>query len=620
MRLEELLPDAVRARYSLKLLCISLGIVALITAVTATTAIGISERVQTEQLTAIETNAELEARALGQWIDGKRQTVRVLSNHEGIVAGNRSRTQTTLETEIDRLSRETASLSVVERQPETFSNGTTETVLASTEAELVGQPLRATDANWKPDVGFNFEDASDVVLSWVYTDDSSRTFVALATPTADGERVLVAEYRTSVRAEQFTSAVAGTETLVVGGFTGYVLFDENESSGIVPYESDRENTTIGQTILRAEPTASLAGAVLTDTAVKGYHSVPGDSVDWVVVKEVPRTTALALTDRVRNDLWLLVGVMLGGFFLVGVVIQRGPIRSIKRLARQANAIAEGDLDADIEQRGRIDEVGEVRSAFSNTKAYIETITKQADALSSREFDSDALDEAIPGRVGTAMATMQRDLRTFITRLEVFNRVLRHNLRNRLDVVDSHAEALDDETASDHPQAILEAADRLAALGDRARRIDRLMSRDLDPEEVDLAGELQAVLDDIETDEAISVTTDLPADAPLVTDREALRTVLRSPLENAVTYADTAIEVRVEATDDGYAVEIGDDGPGIPEAELEVLAADRETQLQHGRGLGLWQLKWGVAELDGDFEVTTDDGTTVRIRLPDLDDA
>jgi|APHM01.1.fsa_nt_gi Signal transduction histidine kinase len=621
MRLETLLPDSLRSRYSLKLLCVSLGIVLVITAITATTVVDISDRVQTEQLNAIETNAELEARALGQWIDGKQQTVRVLSNHQGIVPANRSRTQSTLDGEMRQLSNETASLSIVERSPASFSNGTRETIIASTERELVGAPLRATDVNWKPTVGFNFDGTDDVILSWVYTDNTNRTFVALASPTPDGEHALVAEYQTSIRAEQFTSAVAGTETQVLGGFTAFVLFDQNASSGIVPYEGDRWNTTIGQRINATDPTTELQGSVLTDTAVKGYHSVPGDRVDWVVVKEVPQSTALALTDRVRNELWLLLGVVLVGFGLVGVVIQRGPIQSIKRVARQANAIATGDLTVDVEERDRLDEVGQVQAAFSNTKAYIETITRQAAALSRREFDSDALDEEIPGRVGESMQTMQQDLRRFISRLEVFNRVLRHNLRNQLDIIDSHAEAVadDSEGDTDHAEAILDATDRLAALGDRARRIDRLMSQELEPEQVDLTEAITDALDDIETaDESVTVTTELPETAPLVTNAEALTTVLRSPLENAIRYADSEVSVAVDAESDGYTVEIHDDGPGIPAGELSALRTDREPQLQHGRGLGLWQLKWGVAELGGEFSITTDGGTTVRMQLPDLD--
>ena len=65
------------------------------------------------------------------------------------------------------------------------------------------------------------------------------------------------------------------------------------------------------------------------------------------------------------------------------------------------------------------------------------------------------------------------------------------------------------------------------------------------------------------------------------------------------------------------IAISDDGPGIPAVELESLAAGTETPLQHGRGLGLWQLRWGVDALGGALSFETDDGTTVSITLADL---
>lgn len=613
MSLRSRLLEPVRSRYALKLLGVSLLIVLLITALTTVTVFQVSDRVRDNQLQSVETSAELEARALGQWINGKQQVVRTLSNHEGLTPVSSNRTQATLTAELNALSPETVSLSVVERSPGTDSNGTTEPIVASTNTRFVGQPLSVTDVNWKPTVGFNFEDTDDVILSLVYT-DGNETLVALASPMPDGEHVLVAEYQTSVRAERFTSTTNGTNTIVVGGFTAYVLFDENESNGIVPYEGDRANTTIGRTILESDPTTDIHGAVLTDTEVKGYHSVPGEKVDWVVVKEVPRSNALAVTNRVQRDLWLVVGIVLSGFLLIGAVVHLGPIRSIKRLSRQANAIAEGDLGVDINHGNRTDEVGEVRSAFANTKSYIETISDQAEALSRQAFDEDVLDADVPGRVGTSVATMRRDLQQFLTRLEVLNRLLRHNLRNQLDVINSHAETLDD---TEHREAILAATETLAALGSRARHIDYILSKDPQPTTVDLPDQVESVLDDLEVDDA-TVSIASADDATVVTDAEILTTVLRSPLENAVEYADSSVRVSIEPTDSGCAIEISDDGPGIPASELEPVTTEQENPLRHSRGLGLWELKWGVDKLDGRLSFTLDDGTRVAIQLPDLD--
>jgi signal transduction histidine kinase len=305
------------------------------------------------------------------------------------------------------------------------------------------------------------------------------------------------------------------------------------------------------------------------------------------------------------------------------MIHFGPISSIRRLSRQAEAVAEGDLTADIPDGDRIDEVGQLRTSLHRTKAYVETITEQAEKIARREFDDAALDEEIPGPVGTAMVEMRDDLERFVEererreqRLEVFNRVLRHNLRNRLDVIRSHAEQLADRTDGDDAEAVLTATDRLASIGTRARRIDRLMARDPDPTTVDLTSVVPDLLSGIESDDVV-VDTAFPSTATLRTDAEILRTALTSPLENAVGYAESRVTVSIAPTAEGYSIVVSDDGPGIPAAELESLAAGTETSLQHGRGLGLWQLRWGVDALGGDLSFETDDGTTVEITLTDL---
>jgi len=203
------------------------------------------------------------------------------------------------------------------------------------------------------------------------------------------------------------------------------------------------------------------------------------------------------------------------------------------------------------------------------------------------------------------------------RLEVFNRVLRHNLRNRVDVIRSHAEALATENDSDHAERIITSADALATMGNRARTIDQFLSRDPNEESLDLTQYVADSLDTVRRDgNGVEVRTDLLDSAPAVTDERALTAVLESAFENAVEYADSVVEVTLGERDGEYLLSIVDDGPGIPEGELASIRAGNETKLRHSRGLGLWQLKWGVEKLNGEISFETDEGTRIRIRLPD----
>ena len=93
------------------------------------------------------------------------------------------------------------------------------------------------------------------------------------------------------------------------------------------------------------------------------------------------------------------------------------------------------------------------------------------------------------------------------------------------------EVLDDATDADHPEAILEVTDRLAALRDGARRSDHLTSRELHPETVDLTTVITGVVGEVDSShKSVPVPTSLQETAPLVTDSKAISTVLRIPLK------------------------------------------------------------------------------------------
>lgn len=251
-------------------------------------------------------------------------------------------------------------------------------------------------------------------------------------------------------------------------------------------------------------------------------------------------------------------------------------------------------------------------------AEMETVTWETDA-GQRQFDPQvtAFTDQHGRRLGSLVSlrdVTERELRK--QRLEVLNRVLRHNLRNRVDVIASNAEALADEVGGDRVAAIQSSVDELAALGAKARATDQLVSRPVHESRGDLATIVRDVAS-VDTD-SVTVSVEAPDAAPLVTDLEALRAALDSVMENAVENAEATVTVTVSETPDGYVVTVADDGPGIPDSELESLAAGTETSLQHGTGLGLWRLKWAVRKLNGDLSFDTTDGTTVRIEVPDRD--
>ncbi|NHN41426.1 PAS domain-containing protein [Halorubellus sp. JP-L1] len=223
------------------------------------------------------------------------------------------------------------------------------------------------------------------------------------------------------------------------------------------------------------------------------------------------------------------------------------------------------------------------------------------------------------------------------RLAVLNRVLRHNLRNDMNVVTGRARELAARLDGDDAAIATEIADvgdELVDLSHKARTVETIMATE-DAE----ARSLAALVDDLVDTmghENPDVTFDVDVPDVAVARGTVVYAVVSNLVENAIehgyrerreggTTSDDGSErddapgrtVTITGTVEDSIVElvVADDGPGIPEVELRALQQDEESALEHGSGLGLWIVAWGVERLGGDVDVTVDDGTTVTLGLP-----
>jgi signal transduction histidine kinase len=104
-----------------------------------------------------------------------------------------------------------------------------------------------------------------------------------------------------------------------------------------------------------------------------------------------------------------------------------------------------------------------------------------------------------------------------------------------------------------------------------------------------------------TDEDLSLTVTATESAPV-----------------AVVHSDgPEPSVEVSVTNGARTVEVAvhDDGPGIPDHELDVRELPAESALEHGNRLGLRLVDWFVEQSDGDLYIeTNDDGSSIRTVL------
>jgi len=287
----------------------------------------------------------------------------------------------------------------------------------------------------------------------------------------------------------------------------------------------------------------------------------------------------------------------------------------KRLV-EANDHAERILGTDVEVGMDADEL--LDAPFAEVDGSVVTTT--ADVRRFYNVRYSPLEDHRDETVGHAVVMREvTELKDHQQRLSVTNRILRHNLRNELTIILGEAQQLDGNGPGDRIQ---EAATRLQDVSEKARHIQSSM-RFEEGELIthDLVSVVESCLDRHRSEfPAADLTLAAPGRAFVRTsDCEALATLVRNVVENAVEHNDSdrpRVEVSVREGEETTYLSVADNGPGIPDAEREILDSESETQLNHGSSLGLWLVYWLVSAMGGSvsFEEREPRGTVVTLRF------
>ena len=96
--------------------------------------------------------------------------------------------------------------------------------------------------------------------------------------------------------------------------------------------------------------------------------------------------------------------------------------------------------------------------------------------------------------------------------------------------------------------------------------------------------------------------------------------MREAVDNAIkhnTSSTPAVEIRVtDRSEEWIDIEIEDNGPGIPDREIDVLD-EGETRVYHADRLGIWLIYWIVSLAGGTLSVSNLDprGTLLELAVP-----
>lgn len=206
----------------------------------------------------------------------------------------------------------------------------------------------------------------------------------------------------------------------------------------------------------------------------------------------------------------------------------------------------------------------------------------------------------------ALVSDRRERNRREQKLTILNRVLRHNIRNRMNIVLGHAATLqdvDDEGYRTLAERIESVGNEIITLSNKARKAHKHLDIPDDDEcRIDLVRVSEQVVTTFGISHAgVSVEADLP-DAARARAPPAYEVALAELLENAAVHHPSGsgpATLTVERVGDSYAVYVRDECPPIPDSVVDCLGRG-EQPLDHNEGLGLWIVQWVVETVGGDL--------------------
>jgi signal transduction histidine kinase len=212
-------------------------------------------------------------------------------------------------------------------------------------------------------------------------------------------------------------------------------------------------------------------------------------------------------------------------------------------------------------------------------------------------------------------------------LEMLNQILRHDIRNNLQLIMGYADLLDNECETeDEPQyidTINESANHAVELTKTARDLSEVMlSDEMKKQRLNLKTMLA---DEVAEAQASypSATLKFGTEIPSVTLAASymISSVFRNLLKNAIQHNNKEVaEVIVSATDHGdtVTVTVADNGPGVPDDQKDAVFGKGERGLcSTGTGIGLHLVHTLVDIHDGEvwIEDNKPEGAIFTVELP-----
>ncbi len=321
----------------------------------------------------------------------------------------------------------------------------------------------------------------------------------------------------------------------------------------------------------------------------------------------------------------LLGLTILGAVAVGSLLARSVAVRLAELASATQSVGAGNLSVRVSEAGN-DEISALARAFNRMLGEVEASRSRIEYL-QRISAWQEMARRLAHEIKNPLTPIQLAVQEIHRRYPGDDEQFRGLLDTTREIVEDEVGTLrrlvtEFSDFARLPQARLQRADLTEFLAEQRRQVEGGEHDEQSP-----AGEELSVLR-LGPQRPV-FEWQLPSqEAPVAVDRQMLRRVLINLLQNAADaladakVGEPKIKIALQRQDDFYALDVEDNGPGIPAELRELIFDPYVTTKQTGTGLGLAIVKKIAIEHGGMVQATaaSSGGARLRLTLPVLGSA
>lgn len=358
---------------------------------------------------------------------------------------------------------------------------------------------------------------------------------------------------------------------------------------------------------------------------------PLERTGWSIAIVCPDSDVFNSYKKMLYSIWTIIGIALLILLLFCYLIIRRAIIPINQLARTSRHIAKGNFDESLSQSivlqnsSRTDIIGQLQNSFDVMQQALQSHVSQLRQMTEEtELKNQELQHAYQlareanQRKTSFVQDMAHQIRTPLNIINGFTQVISTNFQEitEEEIADITSRMKSSAKAISHITHMLIAA---STEGKHMSEHTTFGCNAVCKEAIELI-KFRTL-----TTANIIFTSNVPDQQTIHTDHEALRTILAELLDNALKFApQSTIEIRCsQSSEQNVSFSVSDDGPGISQADKEIIFTEftKLDSFTEGIGLGLPLSQRTARMLGGDLVLDNNfnPGTRFVITLPFIKD-